>query len=127
MPQLRRTNTVGVRYIQGTRRDDHYEKIIENILRISEDEVAGLAERGDKQIMIKVTSKEKYNEICYNFLNKKIMVTADHVIQVEDISIYRTRVLVRDVPLENNNDMLKDMFQIFGNVSRIIYMRKKIQ
>ena len=72
VPQLRRHNTVGVRYIQGTRRDDHYEHIIENILRIPEDEVAGLAERGDKQIIIKVTTKEKYNEICYNFLQKRL-------------------------------------------------------
>ena len=48
----------------------------------------------------------------------------DHVIQVEDISTYRTRVLVKSVPLEIDNEMLKDLFGKFGNVSRVSYMRK---
>ena len=101
------------------------EKIIEEILNISEYEVAGLVKRNDKQLMIKVTTKEKYNEICYNFSHRKIPVAADHVIQVEDISTFRIRVLVRDVPLEVNNDTLKELLEKFGEVSKISYMRKK--
>ena len=62
-PLIKRHNTVGIRYIQGVRKEEHYEKIIEEILNIPEDEIAGLSERGNKQLMIKVTTKEKYNEI----------------------------------------------------------------
>ena len=89
-PQLRRYNTVGVRYIQGLRRDEHYEEIIENILKIPEDEVAGLAERGDKQMMIKVTSKERYDEICYSYLHQKFLVASGCEIQVMDLSCKTT-------------------------------------
>ena len=39
LPQLMRRNTVGVRYIEGNRNEDHYEKIIEEILNINEDEL----------------------------------------------------------------------------------------
>ena len=41
LPQLVRRNTIGVRYIEGNRNEDHYEKIIEDILDISEDELYG--------------------------------------------------------------------------------------
>ena len=75
-PQLRRYNTVGVRYSQGLMRDEHYEEIIENTLRIPEDEVTGLAEREDKQMMIKATSKERYDEICYSHLHQKFRVAS---------------------------------------------------
>ena len=76
-------------------------------------------------MMIKVTTKERYDEICYNYLHQKFHVASDCEIQVEDISTFRIRVLVRDVPLEINNNMLKELFQNFGNVSRVSYMRKK--
>ena len=54
LPQLMRRNTIGVHYIEGNRNEDHYEKIIEEILEIREDELYGLDDEvpGTKQIMI---------------------------------------------------------------------------
>ena len=38
MSELKRLNIVGVRYVEGNRNKDHYEKIIKEILEVSENQ-----------------------------------------------------------------------------------------
>ena len=102
-PELKRRRTIGIRYTYVVREDEHYEKIIEEILSVPEDEVEGLDERGDKQLMIKFTTEERYNDIIDNFTYRNITIAPGTVIQVEDISTFKQRVLVRDVPFEVTN------------------------
>ena len=118
-PELKRCRTIGIRYTYGVREDEHYEKIIEEILSVPEDEVEGLDERGDKQLMIKFTTDERYNFIVDNFTYRNITIAPGTVVQVEDISTYRQRVLVRDVPFEVTNDVLKALMEDYGEVTKI--------
>ena len=126
LPQLMRRNTIGVRYIEGNRNEDHYEKIIEEILEISEDELYGLDDEvpGTKQIMIKVTKSAKYNFICDNLLDKHFTVAPGHVIQIEDLSSYRVRVVLDFVPFELTNECLFNLLENYGEVGRVDYIRK---
>ena len=127
LPQLMRRNTIGVRYIEGNRNEDHYEKIIEEILEIREDELYGLDDEvpGTKQIMIKVTNASKYNFICDNKLDKHFTVAPGHVIQVEDLSSYRVRVILDFVPFEITNESLTKLLENYGEVGRVDYIRKR--
>ena len=122
-----RHNTVGVCHIEGNRNEDHYEKIIEEFLDISEDELYGLDDEipGCKQIMIKVTNAAKYNFICDNLLDKHFTVAPCHVIQVEDLSSYRTRVMLDFVPFELTNESLCKLLENYGEVGRIDFRCKR--
>ena len=122
-----RRNTVGVRYIEGNRNEDHYEKIIEEFLDINEDKLYGLDDEipGGKQIMIKVTNASKYNFICDNLLDKHFTVAPGHVIQVEDLSSYRTRVMLDFVPFEISNESLCKLLEDYGGVGRVDFIRKR--
>ena len=122
-----RRNTVGVRYIEGNRNEDHYEKIIEEFLGISEDELYGLDDEipGGKQIMIKVTNAAKYNFICDYLLDKHFTVAPGHVVQVEDLSSYLTRVMLDFVPFELTNESLCKLLENYGEVGRVDFIRKK--
>ena len=127
LPQLMRRNTVGVRYIEGNRNEDHYEKIIERILEITEDELYGFDDEvpGTKQIMIKVTNSAKYNFICDNLLDQHFTVAPGHVIQIEDLSSYRVRVILDFVPFELTNESLFKLLENYGEVGRVDFIRKR--
>ena len=68
--------------------------------------------------MLKLNT-EKYQEICDNFTASNITVEAGVVIEVNDISSYRTRVVVRDIPFELSEDTLKLILGQYGKVERI--------
>ena len=56
---------------------------------------------------------------------RDIPIGYNHVIQVDDISSYGTRVEVSRVPFNINNDMLKMMLQSYGDVYKCQnYFRK---
>ena len=73
----------------------------------------------------KFTTEERYNFIVDNFTYRNITIAPGTVIQVEDISTFKQRVLVRDVPFEVTNDVLKALMEDYGEVIEIKYMRKK--
>ena len=96
---------------------------------IGEDELYGLDDEvpGTKQLMIKVTNATRYNYICDNLLDRKFTVAPGHVIQVEDLSSYRVRVLFNFVPFELTNECLRKLLEDYGEVGRFDYMRKSFR
>lgn len=91
-PALPRVNTIGIKYIQGACKHEHFEKIIEEILGIKEEWLVGLADHGKRGFLIKLSTDEQYRNVCANFLGRKIPVVPGCVIIVEDLSSYRIRV-----------------------------------
>ena len=56
-PTLKRVNTLGITYIVGERIDIHFEIIFERILRIPEDEIIAIYERGANGFLFTVSTK----------------------------------------------------------------------
>ena len=115
---LKRVNTVGIRYISGEVKEEHFEAIIEGILQIPEEEVFGIDERY-KKILIKVDNEDRYRAICENFTDMQMNVEPGVVIEVNDISSYRTRVVAKDVPFEIDDEKLNKILSKFGHVEKI--------
>ena len=84
VPTIRRVNTVGIRYVTGEIKNEHFEIIIENILQIPEDEVIGIDERYRK-FLLKVNNEERYLDICENYTDIRLNVESGVVIEVNDI------------------------------------------
>ena len=119
VPELKRVNTIGIRLLEGRLTGDLYEKIIETTLGIDIDDLYGIGERNEYKFLLKLNTEEKYQEICDNFTASNITVEAGVVIEVNDISSYRTRVVVRDIPFELSEDTLKLILGQYGKVERI--------
>ena len=117
-PELPKTNTIGITYNEGSIKPEHYERIIEQILGVPEEELYGIDERGDTRFIFKVTTDVRYDNICENFLGKEIEVETGFKIQVDDISANKTRVCISRVPFEVSNPMLHDVFTKFGKVHK---------
>ncbi|CAL4132724.1 unnamed protein product [Meganyctiphanes norvegica] len=125
IPMIKRVNTLGITYEKGEIKDPHFEEIIENQLGVLEEELLGIDLRGRTRFLFKVSSQKRYENICMHFTGRDIVLDNHHVIRVDDISSYSTRIQVSRVPLEISNDTLIKVFQKFGEVEKCqFYFRK---
>ena len=113
---LKRVNCIGITYNVGEIQEYHYEKIIERILGVPENEVEGIDNRGNTRFIFEVSTRKRYEIICETFTGRDIAIGNNCRIQVDDISSYGTRVEISRVPFEVTNDMLTIMLQKYGNV-----------
>lgn len=119
-PRLKRTNTIGIRYLEGSSRyEDDYPLILDETLGINDNELEGISELGKNRLIVKLNSSERYDEICEVYCGIEIAVTEDIKIKVEDLSTYRSYVTVRNVPFEMSDYMLTDIFSKYGNVNYV--------
>ena len=111
-----RENCIGITYNYGNIKEYHYESIIEDVLRVPEDELDGIDTRGDNRFIFQVTNKERYDNICENFTGRDISVGHHCKIQVDDISSCGTRIEISCVPFSISNEQLSGMLRRYGEV-----------
>ena len=80
-----RKNCIGITYNVSEIQESHYEKIIENLLGVPEDEVEGIDDRGSTRFLFQVSTKKRYDLICETFTGRDITLETHCVIQVDDI------------------------------------------
>ena len=75
-PQLPKENTIGIHYVEGVIKEEHFGKIIESILRIPRNEVCGIDERYDinmrNRFIFKLTTYDRYKSVCAQFSGRVI-------------------------------------------------------
>ena len=111
-------NTLGITYIHGVIREHHYETIFDKLMEIPESEIEGVDGRCETRFIFKVTSQQRYNDICSRFTGKDIFLERGHTIRVDDISTKCTMVELTIVPFDLSNDHLKILLNKYGNVNK---------
>ena len=116
--RIRWVNTVGIRYIKGTLKDSHYEKIIEGILNLNEEDIIAIDERTyENKFIFQVSHDEIYDKIIKDNLGRHLIVEPGKVIvEVEDISTPRTEVKIRDIPFPVTRRILR----YYRNMEKLI-------
>ena len=71
---LTRVNCIGITYVVGEIQEYHYEKIIERILGVPENEVEGIDNRGNTRFIFEVSTKKRYESICETFTGRDISI-----------------------------------------------------
>ena len=79
-------NTLGITYIHGVIREHHYETIFDKLMEIPESEIEGVDGRCETRFIFKVTSQQRYNDICSRFTGRDIFLECGYTIRVDDIS-----------------------------------------
>ena len=54
IPKRRRQNSIGVKYVQGIIKDEHYEQIFETILGLNDEDILKIDEVNTKHFTFKV-------------------------------------------------------------------------
>ena len=120
IPNIKRFNTIAIRYVKGEVCEDHYEKIIEEILEIQEDELLGLCQMGKKRFLVKVSTAARYDYLCDLYGGQEIVIDDENTVILDDVSTYKNRVKVKGIPWEFPNELLKSLLERYGRVDTII-------
>ena len=125
IPKRKRVNTLGIRYLKGTIKDSHYDMILGHFLGLVKADIVALDERDNMHILFKVATKETYDRICNEKTFENIEVGQNEAIAVvEDISSYRTKVLIRNIPFEISCDEILGFLEDYGEIHRHMYTIK---
>ena len=120
IPKIKRVNTIGIRYVNGEVKEEHYVKIIKDTLGIQDDEIFGLGDWSKKRFVVKVKTSTRYAYIVENFVGQEIVLDENNTILIDDVSSYKNRVVVKYVPWEFDNNVLKNILGRYGRVENII-------
>ena len=111
-------NTLGVSYIQGKTIERHYEEIFDKIMGIPDSEIEGVDSRGDNRFIFKVTTQQRYDDICERFTGRDILLEPGYTIRVDDISTKGTLVEIERVPFDVSNKQLEILLSKYGEVNK---------
>ena len=98
--QLKRVNSVGIRFTKGEKTNELIEKIVEDKLGIAVHELAGMVHWGPKRHVVKVKTKQMYQHICGRYVGYPIRLDSNHEIEIDDLSSQKNRVKITRIPLE---------------------------
>ena len=119
-PVLPKKNTIGIHYVEGVIKEEHFGKIIVDILGVPMKEVCGIDERSEVSIrnrfIFKIKSQQRYESVCAKFSGRELNIERGYRIRVDDISSNNTRICLTRVPFEVTNEMLTESFSKFGEV-----------
>ena len=59
-PIRRRVNTIGIRYVAGSVKKNHYRRIFEDILGVRDEEIIAIAEHDKSHFIFQLSTKDTY-------------------------------------------------------------------
>ena len=124
IPKRKKHNTIGVKFVQGIIKDEHYQKIIEGILSLTDEDILKIAELNYTHFMFKV-STENYNRICRENIDRFFRLDEETNIIIQDLSNYSTEVSVFNIGLELEAEDIVKILKLFGVIERKYYYRQR--
>ena len=120
-PKRKRKNTIGVRYVQGFLKNEHFRIILKDMLKLSTANIVALDERDNRHFLFKVSSEEIYDEICSVYTYRTYNVDHESAVIIEDISSYHTKVGITNIPFEVTDTEIVEILENYGKVDKAHY------
>ena len=124
IPKRRRLNTIGVNYVKGVIKDEHYEQVIDNILGLRDEDILKIEEFSPTKFLFQV-DKANYENVCNNHVCKFITLDEDSIIMVEDISSYKTEVFVTNIQFDITEEEVLKILENYGTIKNHYYRGKQ--
>ena len=117
-------NTIGVKYLKGVIKDQHYESIIENILCLKDEDILKIEEFSSTRFLFQV-NEVNYDYICKNHVCKFLTLDEDTIIMVEDISSYKTEIFVSNIKFDMTEKEVLIILENYGKIKNHYYRGKQ--
>ena len=75
----------------------------------------------EAKITLKLSTEGRYNHICENYIGKQYSLEPGHLIEIEDLSSFRTKVHIKDILYEMTENMLKNCLEQYEDVTNMCY------
>ena len=124
IPKRKRQNTIGVKYVKGVIKDEHYVKVIETILGLRDEDILKIEEFSTTKFLFQL-DKENYENVCRNHICKFITLDEDSIIMVEDISSYNTEIYVTNIQFDITEEEVLQILKSYGKIKNHYYRGKQ--
>ena len=113
-PKIKRVNTISFKFLECDRNIKDLESLVTNKLGLTKEDFKGAGNEGRQSFHVKFSNNTKYTKLSE--LHGDKFEVNDSIIQVLDVSTYSTRVLIKNVPFELNNSIIRGILQQYGQV-----------
>ena len=123
IPKRRRVNTIGVKYVKGVIKDEHYEQVIEKILGLQDEDILKIHESATTRFLFQL-NKVNYENVCKNHICKFLTLDEDSIIMIEDISSYKTEVYVTGIRFDIAVEEVLSILENYGTIKNHYFRGK---
>ena len=110
-PIVKRVNTISLKFTTRIRNNKACEYILGQALGLKRNDVKSLGYAGLRSVYVKLSSYESYSSICENYQGRTYTVDGNTTVQIEDVSTYKLKVLMKNVPFELSNPSVKPILE----------------
>ena len=126
-PIVKRVNTISLKFITGIRNNKACEYILGQVLGLKRNDVKSLGYAGLRSVYAKLSSYELYSSICENYQGRTYTVDGNTTVQIEDVSTYKLKVLMKNVPFELSNPSVKRIQKATKKLTALLHAQLRLE
>ena len=115
-PFFKNIHTLSINFTKGTRNYKDVTKLLRDQLGITKDELLAVGFAGRDSVHVRFREEEKYENISNQYAGKQFDLDPETTTTVIDISKYKIKVSMKNVPFSVTNNVLADILGLHGVV-----------
>ena len=118
-PDIKHVNTISLKFIKGERNNKACKRVLIDLLCLKKGDIYGFGTEGKFSVRVKFSNEEIYNDIVSTYNAQIFNLSENTSVQLLDISTYKIKVSIKNVPFEVPNTVLWNILQKHGKVESI--------
>ena len=118
-PLIKNVNTIALKFIKGDRNYKDVITVLKDHLGLEKDDLLGHGFSGKDSIHVLLATNEIYNSTVEHHANNFYDINNDTSIQIIDISTYKIKVTMKNVPFALPNTTLSNILASHGEVETV--------
>ena len=119
-PQIKCINTISLKFITGERSFSACKKILKDTIGLESNDILGVGHEGKNSINVKFTNEITYRKASA-YHGDTFDINEHTVVKLLDISTYKVRVNIKNIPFEVPNSILQSILDRHGQVESVHY------
>ena len=118
-PHIKNINTISLKFIEGDRNYPEAIQVLKHEMGLSKDDLVGMGFAGKDSVHVRLANNGTYNQVLKYHYSNKYDTTKGSRIEVLDVSTYKTKVFMKNVPFTLPNSVLRNILENHGDVESI--------
>ena len=118
-PHYKNVNTISLKFIKGNRNYKDVIKLIRDHLGLTKDNLLGVGFAGKDSVHVRFNEEDTYEQISDRYSGKQFDLDQQTSITVIDISKYKIKVSMKNIPFTVRNSVLANILSLHGQVDSI--------
>ena len=118
-PHIKHINEISLKFIEGDRNYPDVIHVLKNKIGLSKTDLVGVGFAGKDSVYVKFANNDIYNQVIKHHDRQHYDTDKGSIIQILDISTYKIKVFMKNVPFNLPNPVLRSILENHGVVESI--------